>query len=184
MDRNPPQPPVKLVRSYNKLPPPPIVPVITSFASASPPEIPVTPSPSSASTQPSLRAARRTQWQKIDDVLRTYGFPNLGDFLACLFHPCVRGEKDPRTQRHRQAVGAFLQGKSTVKMADLIESLYHHPKSRPRKTLMIISLRTSYRNSVRPTMLIRLGYATRRQSRILPRWETRTKESGGREPST
>ncbi|KAJ7870106.1 hypothetical protein B0H14DRAFT_3440329 [Mycena olivaceomarginata] len=33
-------------------------------------------------------------------------------------------------------------------------------------------------------MLIRLGYATRRQSRILPRWETRTKESGGREPST
>ncbi|KAJ7690041.1 hypothetical protein B0H14DRAFT_2652539, partial [Mycena olivaceomarginata] len=26
---------------------------------------------------------------------------------------------------------------------------------------------------------VRLGYATRRQSRILPRWETRTKESGG-----
>ncbi|KAJ7308761.1 hypothetical protein DFH08DRAFT_927373 [Mycena albidolilacea] len=123
MDGNPPQPPVKLVRSYQRHPPPQIVPVITSFASASAPESPVTPSPSSASTQPSLRAARRTKWQKVDDVLQTYGFPNLGDFLSWLFH----------LRRHRQAVGAFLQGKCTVKMADLIESLYHHHKSRPKK---------------------------------------------------
>ncbi|KAJ7343047.1 hypothetical protein DFH08DRAFT_703611 [Mycena albidolilacea] len=104
-----------------------------SFASASAPESPITPSPSSASTQPSLRAARRTQWQKINDVLHTYSFPNLGDFLVCLFHLHVRGEKDPRTQCHRQAVGTFLQGKSTVKMADLIESFYHHHKSQPKK---------------------------------------------------
>ncbi|KAJ7309482.1 hypothetical protein DFH08DRAFT_1088244 [Mycena albidolilacea] len=133
MDGNPQQPPVKLVRSYQRHPPPEIIPVITSFASASTPGSPVTPSPSSASIQPSLRAARRTKWQKVDDVLKTYGFPNLGDFLACLFHLRTRGEKDHRTQRHRQAVGAFLQGKCAVKMADLIESLYHHHKSRPKK---------------------------------------------------
>ncbi|KAJ7808146.1 hypothetical protein B0H14DRAFT_2525469 [Mycena olivaceomarginata] len=133
MDGNPQQPPVKLVRSYQRHPPPEIIPVITSFASASTPGSPVTPSPSSASTQPSLRAARRTKWQKVDDVLKTYGFPNLGDFLACRFHLRTRGEKDHRTQRHRQAVGAFLQGKCAVKMADLIESLYHHHKSRPKK---------------------------------------------------
>ncbi|KAJ7852214.1 hypothetical protein B0H14DRAFT_3137187 [Mycena olivaceomarginata] len=133
MDGNPQQPPVKLVRSYRRHPPPEIIPVITSFASASAPESPITPSPSSASTQPSLRAAKRTKWQKVDNVLKTYGFPNLGDFLACLFHLRIRGEKDHRTQRHRQAVGAFLQGKCAVKMADLIESLYHHHKSRPKK---------------------------------------------------
>ncbi|KAJ7756111.1 hypothetical protein B0H14DRAFT_3599704, partial [Mycena olivaceomarginata] len=58
MDGNPPQPPVKLVRSYQRHPPPQIVLVITSFASGSAPESPVTPNSSSASTQPSLRAAR------------------------------------------------------------------------------------------------------------------------------
>ncbi|KAJ7845025.1 hypothetical protein B0H14DRAFT_2584918 [Mycena olivaceomarginata] len=87
-DGNPQQPPVKLVRSYQRHPPPEIIPVITSFASASTPGSPVTPSPSSASTQPSLRAARRTKWQKVDGVSKTYGFPILGDFLACLF-TCV-----------------------------------------------------------------------------------------------
>jgi hypothetical protein len=133
MDENSQQPPVKLVRSYRRHLPPEIIPVITSFVSASAPESPVTPSPSSASTQPSLQAARRTKWQKVDDVLKTYGFPNLGDFLACLFHLRTCGERDHRTQHHRQAVDAFLQGKCAVKMADLIESLYHHHKSRPKK---------------------------------------------------
>jgi hypothetical protein len=107
MDGNPPQLPAKLVGSYQRHPAPQIILVITSFASASAPESPITPSPSSASTQPSLRAARRTKWQKVDNVLHTYGFLNLGDFLACLFHPHIRGEKDYRTQHHRQAVGAF-----------------------------------------------------------------------------
>jgi hypothetical protein len=107
MDGNPPQLPVKLVWSYRRHPAPQIILVITSSASASAPESPVTPSPSSALTQPSLRAARRTKWQKVNNVLLTYGFPNLGDFLACVFHPRVRGEKDYRTQHHRQAVGAF-----------------------------------------------------------------------------
>jgi hypothetical protein len=133
MNGNSPQPPVKLVQSYRRHPPPQIIPVITSFASSSAPESPVTTSPSSVSTQPSLRAAKRTKWHKIDDVLQTYGFPNVGDFLACLFHPRVRGEKDHRTQHHKQAVGTFLHCKCTVKMAGLIKSLYHHHKSRPKK---------------------------------------------------
>ncbi|KAJ7696918.1 hypothetical protein B0H14DRAFT_2650018, partial [Mycena olivaceomarginata] len=130
MDGNPPQPPVKLVRSYNKLPPPPIVPVITSFAGASAPESPVTPSPSSASTQPSLRAARRTQWQKIDDVLRTYGFPNLGDFLACLFHLRVRG----RLSAH------FYKANPPLKWRISLSHCTTITKADPRKTLMITTL--------------------------------------------
>ncbi|KAF8210685.1 hypothetical protein K438DRAFT_1569424, partial [Mycena galopus ATCC 62051] len=75
-----------------------------------------------------------TQFQKIHDVLKTYGFPNLGDFLRVLFHPRTRGEPDKRSKSHRQAVAAFLQGPSTFKMADFIELLYNHNKSRPKKT--------------------------------------------------
>ncbi|KAJ7711813.1 hypothetical protein B0H16DRAFT_1257499, partial [Mycena metata] len=89
--------------------------------------------PSSASTQPSLRATRRTDFQKMDDVLKNWGFRSLGDFLATLFHPRVRGEKDHRSSRHRQVVAAFLQGRSNVAMADIIPLLYNHHKSRPKR---------------------------------------------------
>jgi hypothetical protein len=65
----------------------------------------------------------------MDDVLSTYGFPNLGDFLAVLFQPRIPGEKDLRTKRHRAAVSAFLQGTSTIKMCDIIELLYNHPQT-------------------------------------------------------
>lgn len=69
----------------------------------------------------------------MDDVLSTYGFPNLGDFLAVLFQPRIPGEKDLRTKCHRAAVSAFLQGTSTIKMCDIIELLYNHPQSRPKQ---------------------------------------------------
>jgi hypothetical protein len=69
----------------------------------------------------------------MDDVLSTYGFESLGEFLSVLFHPRTRGEKDRRTRRHRQAVGAFLQGRSTITMADIMPLIYDHPKSRPKK---------------------------------------------------
>ncbi|KAK6984693.1 hypothetical protein R3P38DRAFT_2571576 [Favolaschia claudopus] len=91
----------------------------------SPPLLPV--------PKPSLRAPKRSKFRKVDDVRRSYGFRNLGEFLATIFFRRVKGEPDPRTKAHRQAVAAFLQGRTTVKMADIIELLYNHHKSRPRR---------------------------------------------------
>ncbi|KAJ7742234.1 hypothetical protein B0H16DRAFT_1728188 [Mycena metata] len=69
----------------------------------------------------------------MDDVMKNWGFRSLGDFLAALFHPRVRGEKDNRSSRHRQVVAAFLQGRSNVAMADIIPLIYNHLKSRPKR---------------------------------------------------
>ncbi|KAF8145003.1 hypothetical protein K438DRAFT_1630871 [Mycena galopus ATCC 62051] len=144
MGENP--PPERPKRAYKRTPAPvPLPPIrVPSFpsvstsasasASASASHSPITPSPSSASSQIPLRVRKRTKFDKIHDVLKTYGFPNLGDFLRILFHPRIRGETDKRTRTHRQAVAAFLQGRSTFKMADLIDLLYNHNKSRPKKT--------------------------------------------------
>ncbi|KAJ7853250.1 hypothetical protein B0H13DRAFT_1538915, partial [Mycena leptocephala] len=74
-----------------------------------------------------------TKWEKVDDVLTTFGFESLGDFLAALFHNRRRGENDPRTPTHRMVVTQFLNGVSTFKMADLIELIYDHPQSRPKQ---------------------------------------------------
>ncbi|KAF8166721.1 hypothetical protein K438DRAFT_1528770, partial [Mycena galopus ATCC 62051] len=74
-----------------------------------------------------------SKYQKIHDILKTYSFRNIGDFLAALFHPRTRGEKDKRTNRHRQAVAAFLQGRTSSTMAHIIDLIYTHHKSRPKK---------------------------------------------------
>ncbi|KAJ7815211.1 hypothetical protein B0H13DRAFT_2242621 [Mycena leptocephala] len=71
--------------------------------------------------------------KKVDDVLTTFGFESLGDFLAALFHNHRRGENDPRTPTHRMVVTQFLNGVSSFKMADLIELIYDHPQSRPKQ---------------------------------------------------
>ncbi|KAF8193976.1 hypothetical protein K438DRAFT_2130586 [Mycena galopus ATCC 62051] len=133
MSGNSAQAPVPRVRQYNRTPAPLTIPVIPNLASVSASNSPVTPSPASASSQARLRAPGRSQWTKVDDVLGTYGFANIGEFLALLFHPHIRGQKDHRTKRHRQAVAAFLQGRTSVKMAQIIELLYDHHKNRPKK---------------------------------------------------
>jgi hypothetical protein len=51
----------------------------------------------------------------------------------CFFTPRIRVEEDHRTRRHRQAAGAFLQGRSTIPMTDIMPLIYDHPKSRPKK---------------------------------------------------
>ncbi|KAJ7769837.1 hypothetical protein B0H16DRAFT_1452228 [Mycena metata] len=134
MSDNPPQPAPK--RKYNKTPAPLAIPSLESIrarGSGSSSNTPITASPSSASTQASLRASRRSNFQTMDDVLRTWAFRSLGEFLTTLFHPRVRGEKDYRTTRHRHAVAAFLQGETKIAMADVIPLIYTHHKSRPRK---------------------------------------------------
>ncbi|KAJ6530368.1 hypothetical protein DFH09DRAFT_1044864 [Mycena vulgaris] len=136
MDGNPPPPPsVKLVRAYTRLPKLtiPTLESIRAKGTSSASNSPVAPSPSSASTQISLRAPKRTCWQKVDHVLTTYGFDSLGEFLSVLFHPRKRGEKDRRTKSHRQTVAAFLKGQSKITMAHIIPLIYNHHRSRPKR---------------------------------------------------
>ncbi|KAJ7697655.1 hypothetical protein B0H17DRAFT_1130259 [Mycena rosella] len=162
MAENPgPEPAVKLVRPYRRLPQLSIPslesirakgtgstssssstgPNLLSSSSSSPiaarasaSTSPILPSPASTSTQISLRASKRSVWKKMDDVLSTYGFESLGEFLSVLFHPRKRGEKDLRTKSHRQTVAAFLKGQTKIAMADIIPLLFNHHKSRPKKT--------------------------------------------------
>ena len=125
--------PVKLVRPYRRLQQLviPEIPALPSGATTSQSQASGTPS-SALPTQESLRGPRRSKWEKIDAVLETYGFDNLGDFLLTLFHPHTRDETDQRTPRHRAAVTKFLQGASTINMSHLIPVLYNHPQSRPK----------------------------------------------------
>ncbi|KAJ7020892.1 hypothetical protein C8F04DRAFT_1224175 [Mycena alexandri] len=70
----------------------------------------------------------------MDDVLATYGFKSLGDFLSTLFHHHRRSDgPDPRTPRHKATVTSFLQGASACKMSDIITLIYDHPQSRPKR---------------------------------------------------
>ncbi|KAF7334057.1 hypothetical protein MVEN_02311300 [Mycena venus] len=136
MDENPPPPPpVKKVRAYQRLPKLtiPTIESIRAKGTSSTSNSPIAPSPSSASTQTSLRAPKRTCWQKVDHVLTTYGFESLGEFLSVLFHPRKRGERDLRTKSHRQTVAAFLKGQSKITMAHIISLIFNHHHSRPKK---------------------------------------------------
>jgi len=88
------------------------------------------------STQVSLRATKRTHFQKIDDVLQSFGFESLGEFLSALFycHPRPSELSDPRTSRHRSAVTAFLHGDSKVIMGHVISLIYNHRQSQPESS--------------------------------------------------
>jgi hypothetical protein len=68
----------------------------------------------------------------MEDVLTNYGFDTLGEFLETLFYNHPRGEEDPRKHTHVGVVTSFLNGSSTVKMANIIRLIYHHPQSRPK----------------------------------------------------
>ncbi|KAJ7854442.1 hypothetical protein B0H14DRAFT_3449649 [Mycena olivaceomarginata] len=86
---------MKLARKYTKQPPPLEIPSLESMrarGSDSSSNSPIVPSPSSASTQVSLRAQKRSKWRKMDEVLRTYSFDSLGEFLSVLFHPQTNDE--------------------------------------------------------------------------------------------
>ncbi|KAJ7321910.1 hypothetical protein DFH08DRAFT_712721 [Mycena albidolilacea] len=94
---------------------------------------PITPSSSSSISAPSLHAAKRSKWEKMDNLLSSYGFLSLGDFLDVLFHNHARDEPEPRTPRHITAVNKFFSGSNTFQISHLIERLYHHRESRPKR---------------------------------------------------
>ncbi|KAJ7846488.1 hypothetical protein B0H14DRAFT_3086277 [Mycena olivaceomarginata] len=113
----------------------PVSSSILSVPSAAPSPATVSPVSSTTSTQPRLRAPRvpkRTEFEKINTLLEDWPFSSLGSFLQTLFYNHRRGELDPRTKRHERVVTRFLQGKDKVKMADIIELIYHHRQSRPK----------------------------------------------------
>ncbi|KAJ7765118.1 hypothetical protein B0H14DRAFT_2403154 [Mycena olivaceomarginata] len=113
----------------------PVSSSILSVPSAAPSPATVSPVSFTTSTQPRLRAPRvpkRTEFEKINTLLEDWPFSSLGSFLQTLFYNHRRGELDPRTKRHERVVTRFLQGKDKVKMADIIELIYHHRQSRPK----------------------------------------------------
>ncbi|KAJ7845024.1 hypothetical protein B0H14DRAFT_3685189, partial [Mycena olivaceomarginata] len=77
-----------------------------------------------ASTQEQLRATKRSNCEKINAVVDTYGFANLGNFLSTLFYHHPRAEADPRSPRHQAVVTRFLQGRTTFQMGHLIQMVY------------------------------------------------------------
>ncbi|KAG6818589.1 hypothetical protein H0H93_003702 [Arthromyces matolae] len=87
-----------------------------------------------SASQGRLRAPKRSEWQKIDDILAVVqkDFKSIGSFLEYLFHNAPRGS-DPRTARHRSMVSAFLQGSSNVHMGNIITLIYKHRQSNPTK---------------------------------------------------
>ncbi|KAJ7016698.1 hypothetical protein C8F04DRAFT_1244801 [Mycena alexandri] len=107
---------IKPVRAWKRRAPLPIptIPAIPPLASSSAPHNPLPLPPiTGASTQAPLRAKKRSKFDKMDDVLATYGFKSLGDFLSTLFHHHRRSDgPDPRTPRHKATVTSFLQGAS------------------------------------------------------------------------
>ncbi|KAJ7897877.1 hypothetical protein B0H14DRAFT_2332412, partial [Mycena olivaceomarginata] len=63
------------------------------------------------------RAAKCSKWEKMDDLLSSYGLLSPTDFLDVLFHNHARDEPDPRTPRHVAAVNKFLSGTNTFRMS-------------------------------------------------------------------
>ncbi|KZP26721.1 hypothetical protein FIBSPDRAFT_909075 [Athelia psychrophila] len=63
-------------------------------------------------------------------------FDSLGEFLSVLFycHPKKSEKADPRTARHISVVSAFLQGTSVIHMGHIIDLIYSHRQSQPKRS--------------------------------------------------
>jgi hypothetical protein len=83
--------------------------------------------------QSKLRKKQKSQWEKVDYILGHISdeFQSLGDFLKVLFQPKYRGRPDERTMKHRMIVSAFLSGRSTVRIGEIINLIYNHGQSQP-----------------------------------------------------
>jgi len=94
---------------------------------------------SGSSSQPRLIHARQSEIQKLEErfkrmeeFLGNLGFDSIGEFLQILFYnPTRAAGKDPRGVAHGLAIARFLQGKTTIKMSDIIILIYSHKHSAP-----------------------------------------------------
>ncbi|KAJ7201866.1 hypothetical protein GGX14DRAFT_571124 [Mycena pura] len=99
-----------------------------------PPRTPATPAVTAPlSSMSRMRAPRRSQWEKMHDILGhiSHDLDGLGNFLELLFYIRPHGTKDVRTPRHKAMVTAFLGGQTKVKMGHIIDLIYHHRQSQP-----------------------------------------------------
>jgi hypothetical protein len=78
-------------------------------------------------------ANRFTEMEKLLKKLKSMGFTSLGQFLSVLFYNHKRwaGKPDPRGKTHAKVVGKFLRGRSKIKMSQVIDLIYKHPKATP-----------------------------------------------------
>ena len=69
----------------------------------------------------------------MERILGDSGFDSIGEFLQILFYNPTRvaGKEDPRGVAHGLAVARFLQGKTKIKMSDIIILIYSHKHSAP-----------------------------------------------------
>jgi hypothetical protein len=67
----------------------------------------------------------------MEEIIGDSGFDTIGEFLRILFYNPIRGKDDPRGTAHGLAVARFLQGKTNVKMSEIIDLIYSHKHSAP-----------------------------------------------------
>ncbi|KAJ7751643.1 hypothetical protein B0H16DRAFT_1766472 [Mycena metata] len=96
--------------------------------------------PDFSHTQPRMRSEKQSIEEKtadkfaaVDELLKTWKFDTIGDFLSILFYNKPRGDPDPRGTTHAHAVAQFLRGRSKIKMCDILPLVYHHKASYPTK---------------------------------------------------
>ena len=66
----------------------------------------------------------------MEKILGDWDFDSIGEFLEILFYNPV-GKDDPRSVAHGLAIARFLQGKTKIKMSDIISLIYSHKHSAP-----------------------------------------------------
>jgi len=90
-----------------------------------------------SSSQPRLIQPPQNTTQKLEvklkqmeNILGDWGFDSIGEFLEILLYNPVRKD-DPRSIAHGLAIACFLQGKTKIKMSDIISLIYSHKHSAP-----------------------------------------------------
>jgi len=96
--------------------------------------------PGESLSQPRLIRAPQDKTQKLqaklewmEEILGDSAFDSIGEFLQILFYNPTHsaGREDPRSVTHGLAVTRFLQGKTKIKMSDIIALIYSHKHSAP-----------------------------------------------------
>ncbi|KAF8964983.1 hypothetical protein BDZ97DRAFT_1644116, partial [Flammula alnicola] len=73
------------------------------------------------------------KFKRMEEILGDSGFDSIGEFLQILFYNPTRvaRDEDPRGTAHGLAVARFLQGRTKIKMSEIIDLIYSHKHSAP-----------------------------------------------------
>ena len=74
-----------------------------------------------------------TKFKRMEEIIGDSGFNSIGEFLRILFYNPIHisGKDDPHGTAHGLAITWFLQGKTNIKMSEIIELMYSHKHSAP-----------------------------------------------------